>query len=113
RINDSPTSLYPQPPPPIGRLGLGAALDELALAMTPGTLKWTQDALDVALDGPGFLMVQTEAGQIAYTRSGKLHVDAAGFLRGPEGTYLLGEEGPIRLGTREPAIDEAGRVWVD
>lgn len=113
RINDSINPHDPQAPAPVGRLGLGAALDELALSTTPGALTWTQGALDVALDGPGFLVVQTQSGQIAYTRSGKLEVDAEGFLRGPDGAYLLGEEGPILLGMREPVIDEAGRVWVE
>src|SRR5271169_315357 len=40
----------------------------------------TGNPLDVAVQGPGFIAVQDDAGNEAYTRAGDLHVDPSGQL---------------------------------
>ena len=45
---------------------------------TQGNLQQTGNALDVAINGQGFLQVQLPDGTTAYTRDGSLHVDAQG-----------------------------------
>jgi flagellar basal-body rod protein FlgF len=62
---------------------------------TPGRLSETGRALDVALDGAGYLAVETEAG-IAYTRAGSLQIDGDGALT-LNGRVVLGDGGPITL----------------
>ena len=47
---------------------------------TPGPIQQTGNPLDVAIQGPGWLAVQTADGTEAYTRAGNLHVDANGQL---------------------------------
>ena len=115
RINDAvqvgPTRIDPRPV--IGRLGTGAAIDEIALEMSTAPLRLTDNPLDFAIEGPGFFAVLTEAGEIAYTRDGRMRIDAEGFLRTHEGLLLLGVDGPIHVGQAVPAIDESGEVWVD
>jgi len=101
------------PRPVIGRLGTGAALDELALDMTPAPLRFTGNLLDLAIAGPGFFAVQTETGEVAYTRDGRLAVGADGLLRTAGGHVLLGVDGPIAVGSAVPVIDELGQVYVD
>lgn len=115
RIND-PVQLGPRvvdPRPVIGRLGTGAALDEIALEMTPALVRHTGNPLDLAIEGPGFFAVETPAGEIAYTRDGRLRVDPDGFLRTYEGLLVLGADGPIFVGQTVPMIDDAGQVWVE
>lgn len=63
----------------------------------PGTLQSTGRDLDVAIQGEGFLVVQTEDGGEAYTRAGNLQVDPAGVLRNERGLAVLGDGGPITI----------------
>lgn len=61
---------------------------------TPGPLEQTKNPLDIAIDGPGFLVVQTPAGE-RYTRDGKLTIDPRGQLVNASGYPVLGNAGPI------------------
>src|SRR2546423_792516 len=58
---------------PVGPLGLGATIAEIRTDLTQAPLKETGEPLDVALEGPGFLSVQTPAGT-RYTRNGQVVV---------------------------------------
>jgi len=64
----------------------------LAGAITP-----TGRALDVALDGRGFLVTETPAGP-RYTRGGPLSVSPDGVLVTGSGAPVLGASGPITVG---------------
>ena len=67
-----------------------------SLDLTQGSLEHTGNDLDVAVDGPGFLKVQTSAGT-AYTRNGSLKVSVQGQLQTAAGDNLVGNNGPIML----------------
>ncbi len=62
--------------------------------MSPGALQHTGSPLDVAIDGPGYLTVQTPRGQ-RYTRNGALAIDGNGNLVTSEGYQVVGDSGPI------------------
>ena len=62
--------------------------------MSPGALQHTGNPLDVAIDGPGYLTVQTPRGQ-RYTRSGALAINGSGQLVTGEGDTVIGDGGPI------------------
>lgn len=66
------------------------------LDLRPGALERTGTELDIGLDGPGFLSVQT-ANTTAYTRSGGLQISPKGQLVTAAGDPVLGENGPITL----------------
>ena len=57
--------------------------------MTQGTLATTNNPLDVAIQGKGFLVVKNDNGQF-YTRAGNLHLDANGFLVSDNGSKVQG-----------------------
>ncbi len=59
-----------------------------------GAPELTSNPLDVAIDGGGFLAVQTQAGE-RYTRDGNLHLNSQGQLVTASGDPLLGGSGPI------------------
>lgn len=61
-----------------------------------GPTAQTGNPLDVAIDGSGFLVVQTAAGE-RYTRDGSLHVNNLGQLVTASGDAVLGSSGPIVL----------------
>jgi flagellar basal-body rod protein FlgF len=64
-----------------------------------GALEQTGNKLDVAIDGPGFLVVETPRGE-RYTRNGSFALAANGELVNADGNRVIGESGPIVL---EPA----------
>lgn len=71
--------------------------------MSQGSIERTGNALDVAIDGKGFLVVQTPGGE-RYTRNGSLHVNSTGALVTSEGYQVLGENGPITLQPKDRDI---------
>jgi flagellar basal-body rod protein FlgF len=74
-----------------------------------GSIASTGRELDAALEGPGFFVVQTDAGP-RYTRNGHFERAADGTLVTEDGLAVLGEKGPITLGTGALKIDEDGTV---
>jgi flagellar basal-body rod protein FlgF len=62
-----------------------------------GTLQETGRALDVAIDGAGYIAVQTADGAEGYTRGGTLNVNALGLLETQRGEIVLGDNGPIAV----------------
>jgi flagellar basal body rod protein FlgG len=78
-----------------------------------GTMRDTGRALDVALDGPGFLVVRTARGE-RLTRGGSLQLDGESRLVDAHGDPLLGAEGrPIVLGGAEVEIGADGSIATD
>ena len=63
----------------------------------PGALQHTGRDLDVAVQGPGWIAVQTENGSEAYTRNGNLQVSNNGMLQTRNGLNVLGDGGPISI----------------
>lgn len=64
---------------------------------TPGAIQQTNRPLDVAIQGSGWITVQFENGEEAYTRDGNLQIDVAGTLRTGQGFTIKGETGPIAV----------------
>jgi flagellar basal-body rod protein FlgF len=64
--------------------------------MSQGAVEATKNPLDVAIDGSGFLAVQTPDGE-RYTRDGNLHINTQGQLVTVAGNPVLGATGPIVL----------------
>ncbi len=87
-----------------------------SLNLEAGPIKPTNNPLDVALQGPGFLEVQTKAG-ILYTRAGNLQEGAKGELQTALGDPVLGVDakgktGPIYLPSGPVAIAADGTISV-
>lgn len=61
-----------------------------------GPLMQTGRALDVAVQGAGWIAVETPNGE-AYTRAGAFQVTADGQLQTPSGNAILGDGGPIAI----------------
>ncbi len=60
-----------------------------------GPMIQTGNALDVAVNGEGWIAVQAPSGEEAYTRAGNLHVDVNGQVRTGAGLPVLGGGGPL------------------
>ncbi len=84
-----------------------------AINSLAGSLSRTDGELDIAIEGNGFLVVQTPRG-IRYTRNGNLQMNAQGVLCCSEGSPVLGTSNrPIALGPGKIQIGENGSVLLD
>lgn len=78
----------------------------------PGSIKQTDNPLDIALVGNGFLGIETPSG-IQYTRAGNLTMDANGILRNALGLAVASEGGgeiKIPRDAQEIRIDKKGVI---
>lgn len=89
----------------------GAGLETLATRpeFTEGTLKQTGNPLDLAVEGPGFLEVETATGDHVFTRAGQLHVDQEGYLATVDGARLA-DGIQIPPDAKNITIDTTGQV---
>lgn len=62
-----------------------------------GPIQSTGRALDIALNGDGYIAVQSANGTEAYTRNGSLEVNANGILQTRSGLPVVGSGGPITV----------------
>ena len=63
----------------------------------PGAIQVTGRSRDVAVQGAGWIAVQTKDGGEAYTRDGNLQISANGLLQTRNGFNVLGTNGPISI----------------
>lgn len=80
--------------------------------LSGGALRETGRPLDVALEGEGFLVVETPGGEVL-RRGGSLSLDAAGVLTDAGGRPVLGDDGLIVVPSGEVQIERDGVVRVD
>jgi flagellar basal-body rod protein FlgF len=62
-----------------------------------GVLTSTSRALDIAINGKGFIAVQGADGKEAYTRAGELRVTDSGAITTATGLPVLSESGPVTV----------------
>jgi flagellar basal-body rod protein FlgF/flagellar basal-body rod protein FlgG len=80
--------------------------------LSSGSLTNTGNDSDVAIEGSGFLALQTKRG-IRYTRNGNFTLNAQRQLVDQQGNAVIGEQGPIVLPNGKLTISTDGTVSVD
>lgn len=86
------------------QVGFGVGRPLTFRQFSQGSVQNTSGALDVAIQGDGFLMVKNSQNAILYTRGGNLRVDKNGFLLSPTGERMQGwlESGGVLATTGPP-----------
>jgi flagellar basal-body rod protein FlgG len=90
-------------------IGLGVKPAAVSKVFTQGDLIQTENELDIAIEGEGFLQIEMPNGNTAYTRSGALKRDSNGRLTNSDG-YPLTPAVIIPDGARQITISETGIV---
>jgi flagellar basal-body rod protein FlgF len=83
----------------------------LAPDLSQGPLETTGHALDLALEGPGWFVIE-DAGGRSYTRDGSFRVDDRGSLVTQDGAPVAwkGARGSLRPAGEEVLVDTTGQV---
>ena len=71
------------------QVGSGVRVDDVAPQFTPGSLETTSNALDMAIEGNGFFVVNGSSGE-RYTRAGQFSTDKSGNIVDSQGDILQG-----------------------
>lgn len=82
---------------------------EPSLSLIDGNLDITGRPLDLALQGPGFFVVDVN-GEQKLTRNGQFHLDANQQLVDVQGHPVLGRSGPIVLAHGQVRINAGGEI---
>ena len=97
--------------PLVGLASMGAIVDEISTDFSKGSLLKTDSSFDLALDGPGFFVVQTPFGE-RLTRDGSFTLNANMELVNLEGYRVMGEQGPIALDGKGFKVDDLGMIYM-
>jgi flagellar basal-body rod protein FlgG len=91
------------------QLGAGVRVVATQKEFTQGTIQVTEQSLDVAIDGHGFLQMLQPDGTIAYTRNGQLQINSDGQIVNADG-YLLEPAIIVPEGSTKITIGADGAV---
>ncbi len=70
--------------------GAGVIVSDIAQDFTAGTIEFTNNNLDLAIDGSGFFQLNDGQGGITYTRAGGFELDKDGNVVTKSGKFLQG-----------------------
>lgn len=90
-------------------IGHGTALAAVQKLFTQGNYEQTENQLDVAIEGNGFLQVTLPSGDTGYTRAGTLKSDSQGRVVTSDG-YLITPNLTIPQNTTNISIETDGTV---
>lgn len=79
----------------IGELSIGSRVQKLTYDFSQGTLNKTENTFDLAIQGDGFFKIQSNSGDISYTRNGSLTMNNNGELVTKDGDYVLDDRNRI------------------
>lgn len=104
--------------PVVGKLGLGAEVNEVYTRFEQGAVKKTDNPFDIMLNDkpgaerPAFFSIMTNRGE-RLSRSGAFVLDKRGYLVTPQGFPLLGEKGPIQVAKGNFLIKDNGEIYIN
>lgn len=87
----------------------GVAVDAASRVWSQGDMRQTGQAMDIAIDGPGFIELMGSAGRTLLWRGGTMKINGDGYLAAADGTPLRAMISVPQEAT-ELAIDRDGKV---
>ncbi len=97
-------------PPVSVEYGTGVRVASTPKDFTQGSIDTTNNPLDIAINGEGFLQFQLADGQLAYGRAGNLHLDNEGNLVDANG-HKLDPAITLPTGTTSVVVRQDGTVY--
>ena len=89
--------------------GMGVNVVAIEKIFSQGSFQYTENPLDIMIEGDGFFQIQLPDGTIGYTRQGAFKIDANGDIVTPQG-YLLFPNINIPENALELSISQDG-IW--
>ncbi len=70
--------------------GAGVIVSDIAQNFTAGTIEFTNNNMDLAIDGDGFFQLTDPQGNVTYTRAGSFELDKDGNVISKNGKFVQG-----------------------
>ncbi len=94
------------------QLGLGVKSAAIYRISGQGNIIQTENPLDLAINGRGFMMVELPSGETAYTRAGSLQLSPDGDIVTADG-YIVQPGITVPSDAVSITVNESGEVYVD
>jgi flagellar basal-body rod protein FlgG len=95
---------------PIGTASPVTLVDDVATLHHSGLFQDTAHPFDIAIDGPGYFVVQGNEAMPYLTRGGQFNMDEEGFLILPGQGRVMGLDGAIQVGSGPFRVAEDGTI---
>lgn len=98
----------------IGELSVGSRVQKLTYDFSQGTLDKTGNTFDLALQGDGFFKIQSNEGDISYTRNGAFTMNNNGDLVTKDGDYVLDDRNKrIKIKTNDVVMHSINDIIIN
>jgi flagellar basal-body rod protein FlgG len=95
---------------PIGSAAPITLVDDVVTLHNSGLYQETDHPFDLAIEGPGYFVIQGNEEQPYLTRSGQFAMDAEGYLILPGVGQVMGEDWPIQVKNAQFSVAADGTV---
>lgn len=97
----------------VGALSVGSQVQKLTYDFSQGALDKTGNAFDIAVQGDGFFKIQSNSGDVSYTRNGSFTMNNNGNLVTKDGDFVLDDKGkPIKIRTNDVVMHSINDIII-
>lgn len=98
----------------LGAVSDGLIIGDISVDLTNGSLKFTQNPLDLSINDYNFFVVEDLAKNNLLTKNGSFKLDNENYLVNCDGYKVLGEKGYIKLNNCDNlTIDSQGNIFLN
>lgn len=98
----------------VGELSVGSRVQKLTYDFSQGALDKTGNPFDLAIQGDGFFKIQSNNGDISYTRNGSFTLNNNGNLVTKDGEYVLDDGGKmIKINTNDVVMHSVNDIIIN
>lgn len=98
----------------VGELSVGSQVQKLTYDFSQGALDKTGNTFDLAIQGDGFFKIQSDNGDISYTRNGSFTMNNNGNLVTKDGEYVLDDRGKkIKINTNDVVMHSINDIIIN
>lgn len=98
----------------VGELSVGSRVQKLTYDFSQGALDKTGNPFDLAIQGDGFFKIQSDNGDVSYTRNGSFTMNNNGNLVTKDGDYVLDDKGKrIKINTNDVVMHSINDIIIN
>lgn len=98
----------------VGELSVGSQVQKLTYDFSQGALDKTGNTFDLAIEGDGFFKIQSNDGDISYTRNGSFTLNNNGNLVTKDGDFVLDDKGKqIKINTNDVVMRSINDIIIN
>lgn len=98
----------------VGELSVGSQVEKLTYDFSQGVLNQTGNVFDVGIQGDGFFKIQSQEGDVSYTRNGSFTMNNNGNLVTKDGDYVLDDKNRlVKINTNDVVMRSLNDIIIN